>query len=51
MGTTKITNGLWRCVCLTPRMTNIPIRVPLPPPPDYGSIFTTQKTGKAKSAF
>ena len=38
-------------VCVTPRMKNLPIRVPLPPPPDYGSIFTTQKTGKAKSAF
>ena len=38
-------------VCLTPRMTSIPIRLPLPPPSDYGSIFATQKTGKAKSAF
>ena len=38
-------------VCLTPRMTSVPIRLPLPPPPDYGSIFKTQKTGKAKSAF
>ena len=38
-------------VCLTPRMSSVPIRVPLPPPPDYGSIYTTQRTGKAKSAF
>ena len=38
-------------VCLTPRMTPVPIRLPLPPPPDYGSIFKTQKTGNAKSAF
>ena len=38
-------------VCLSPRMENIPVRVPLPPPPDYGSIFKTQKTGNAKTAF
>lgn len=38
-------------VCLTPRMENVPIRVPLPPPPDSGSIFATQKTGNAKSVF
>ena len=38
-------------VCLTPRMTSVPVRLPLPPPPDYGSIYTTQRTGKAKSAF
>ena len=38
-------------ICLTPKMTSVPVRVPLPPPPDYGSIFTTQKTGRAKSAF
>ena len=38
-------------VCLTPRMLPTPIRLPLPPPPDHGSIFTTQKTGNAKSAF
>jgi len=25
--------------------------LPLPPAPDYGSIFTTQKTGGAKSVF
>ena len=28
-----------------PRMENIPVRIPLPPPGDYGSIFKTQKTG------
>ncbi len=34
-----------------PRMEQIPIRIPLPPPSDSGSIFKTQKTGKSKSAF
>ena len=34
-----------------PRMENIPVRIPLPPPSDYGSIFKTQKTGNSKSAF
>ena len=34
-----------------PRMENIPVRIPLPPPSDYGSIFKTQKTGKSKSVF
>lgn len=38
-------------VCLTPRMEKIPVRVPLPPPPDHGSIFATQKSGNAKSVF
>ncbi len=38
-------------ICSTPRMTSVPVRLPLPPPPDYGSIFKTQKTGKAKSVF
>lgn len=34
-----------------PRMVAAPIRVPLPPAPDAGSIFKTQKTGGARSAF
>ncbi len=34
-----------------PRMEKIPVRIPLPPPIDYGSIFKTQKTGNSKSAF
>ena len=38
-------------VSYQPRMENIPVVLPLPPAPDYGSIFTTQKTGGAKSAF
>ena len=38
-------------VCLTPRLEKIPVRVPLPPSAGHGSIFQTQKIGKAKSAF
>ena len=38
-------------VCYQPRMENVPVTIPLPPAPDYGSIFTSQKTGGAKSAF
>ncbi len=34
-----------------PRCENVPVRLPLPPAPDAGSIFKTQKTGGAKSAF
>ena len=34
-----------------PRMENVPVVLPLPPAPDYGSIFTTQKSGGAKSVF
>ena len=34
-----------------PRMENVPVVLPLPPAQDYSSIFTTQKTGGAKSAF
>lgn len=50
----------WEDVCervvigepqLQPRMEAVPVRLPLPPAPDAGSIFKTQKTGKAKSAF
>jgi len=35
----------------TPRMEALPVRVPLPPAPDAGSIFKTQKSGGARSAF
>ena len=38
-------------VSYQPRMDNVPVTIPLPPAPDYGSIFTSQKTGGAKSAF
>ena len=38
-------------VSFKPRMENVPIILPLPPAPDYGSIFASQKTGGAKSAF
>ncbi len=34
-----------------PRLVANPVRVPLPPAPDAGSIFKTQKTGGARSAF
>jgi len=38
-------------VSLTPRVETCPVRVPLPPAPDAGSIFKTQKSGGARSAF
>ena len=38
-------------VSYQPRMDNVPVTIPLPPAPDYGSIFTSQKTGGAKSVF
>ena len=38
-------------VSYQPRMENVPVTIPLPPAPDYASIFTSQKTGGAKSAF
>ncbi|UUX49611.1 phytanoyl-CoA dioxygenase family protein [Nisaea acidiphila] len=34
-----------------PRAEAVPMRLPLPPAPDAGSIFKTQKTGGARSAF
>ena len=37
--------------CLTPLLEHVPVRMPLPPAPDSSSIFKTQKTGGAKSAF
>ena len=38
-------------VSYQPRMEKVPVIIPLPPAPDYGSIFPSQKTGGAKSAF
>lgn len=44
-----------RMVCgepvLEPRIEKVPVRLPLPPAPDATSIFKTQKSGGAKSAF
>lgn len=37
--------------CLAPRLTDVPVRMPLPPAPDNTSIFKTQSSGRAKSAF
>ncbi|MGJ8585028.1 MAG: phytanoyl-CoA dioxygenase family protein [Marinosulfonomonas sp.] len=37
--------------CLSPRLENVPVTMPLPPAPDNTSIFKMQKTGGAKSAF
>lgn len=37
--------------CLEPRVENVPVRMPLPPAPDASSIFKTQKSGGARSAF
>ncbi len=36
---------------VTPRIKAAPVRLPLPPAPDGGSIFKTQKTGGARSSF
>lgn len=36
---------------LTPRLSNIPVSIPLPPPNKAGSIFELQRSGGAKSAF
>ncbi|MEM7463259.1 MAG: phytanoyl-CoA dioxygenase family protein [Pseudomonadota bacterium] len=36
---------------LQPRMEAVPVRLPLPPSPDIGSIFKVQESGGAKSAF
>lgn len=36
---------------LVPCMADVPIRMPLPPAPDTGSIFKTQESAGAKSAF
>ena len=37
--------------CLAPRLENVPVSMPLPPALDNTSIFKTQKSGGAKSAF
>ena len=34
-----------------PRLKDCPVRLPIPPAPDAASIFKTQKSGGAKSAF
>ncbi|WP_422041307.1 phytanoyl-CoA dioxygenase family protein [Roseibium sp.] len=36
---------------LEPRMTQVPVRLPLPPAEDVSSIFQLQKSGGARSAF
>lgn len=44
-----------RMICgepvLEPRIEQVPVRLPLPPAPDAGSIFKSQKSGGARSAF
>jgi ectoine hydroxylase-related dioxygenase (phytanoyl-CoA dioxygenase family) len=44
-----------RLICgeqsLTPRLENVPVRMPLPPPPDSSSIFKVQKSSGARSSF
>jgi ectoine hydroxylase-related dioxygenase (phytanoyl-CoA dioxygenase family) len=37
--------------CLTPRLEQVPVTMPLPPAPDNSSIFKMQESGGAKSAF
>lgn len=37
--------------CLTPRLEQVPVRMPLPPAPDNTSIFKMQQSAGAKSAF
>lgn len=37
--------------CLTPRLANVPVSMPLPPAADNTSIFKTQEAGGMKSAF
>lgn len=37
--------------CLEPRVEPVPVRMPLPPAPVSGSIFQTQQSAGAKSAF
>ena len=38
-------------LCLTPRLEQVPVSIPLPPAPDASSIFRSQQSGGAKSAF
>lgn len=44
-----------RMICgapvLEPRIERVPLRLPLPPAPDAGSIFKSQQSGGARSAF
>ncbi|SPF78013.1 phytanoyl-CoA dioxygenase family protein [Pseudoprimorskyibacter insulae] len=44
-----------RCVtgapCLTPRIEQVPVRLPLPPAPDNTSIFKTQQSSGVKSVY
>lgn len=46
---------LERTICgrptVEPRVEPVPVRLPLPPPPDASSIFRVQSSGRAKSAF
>ncbi len=56
LGQQAIWNDLQeRLICgeptIEPRVEPVPVRLPLPPAPDATSIFKTQKTGRAKSAF
>ncbi|GMG84160.1 phytanoyl-CoA dioxygenase family protein [Paralimibaculum aggregatum] len=37
--------------CLAPRLEPVPVEMPLPPAPDISSIFRTQASAGAKSAF
>ena len=37
--------------CLQPRVEPVPVRMPLPPAPNASSIFKTQESAGAKSAF
>ncbi len=37
--------------CLKPRLEDVPVTMPLPPAKDITSIFKTQESGGAKSAF
>jgi ectoine hydroxylase-related dioxygenase (phytanoyl-CoA dioxygenase family) len=37
--------------CLEPRVEPVPVRMPLPPAPNASSIFKTQESAGAKSAF
>ena len=36
---------------MSPRLSNVPVSIPLPPPSKAGSIFELQRSGGAKSAF
>lgn len=38
-------------LCMTPRLEKVPVSIPLPPAPDASSIFKSQQSGGARSAF